>query len=70
MNIEQGKISLFHMDPSWTKASLLWGLLSVDAEAPIFWPPDMKSWHIGKDSDAWKDWKQNGKEAAEDEMVS
>ena len=27
-------------------------------EAPIIRPPDAKSWLIGKDSDAWKDWRQ------------
>ena len=26
-----------------------------EAEAPIFWPPDAKSWLIGKDPDAGKD---------------
>ena len=30
----------------------------IDAEAPKLWPPDVKSWLIGKDSDAGKDWKQ------------
>ena len=30
----------------------------TDAEAPILWPPDAKSWLIGKDSDAGKDWRQ------------
>ena len=39
----------------------------TDAEAPILWPPDVKSWHIGKDPDAWKDWGQKG--TTEDEMV-
>ena len=33
----------------------------------IFWPPDVKSWLIGKDPDAGK-WRQNEKRAAEDEM--
>ena len=28
----------------------------VEAETPILWPPDVKSWHIGKDPDAGKDW--------------
>ena len=34
--------------------------LSTDAEAetPILWPPDAQSWLIGKDPDAWKDWRQ------------
>ena len=30
----------------------------TDAEAPILWPPDAKSWLIGKDPDAGKDWRQ------------
>ena len=33
------------------------------------WPPDAKSWLIGKDSDAGKDWKQEEKGTTEDEMV-
>ena len=30
----------------------------TDAEVPILWPPDVKSWLTGKDADAWKDWRQ------------
>ena len=41
----------------------------TDAEAPILWPPDAKSWLIGKDPDAEKDWRQEEKGATEDEMV-
>ena len=41
----------------------------TDAEAPIPWPPDVKSWLIGKDPDAGKDWRQKEKRATEDEMV-
>ena len=40
-----------------------------DAEAPILWPPDVKSQLIGKDLDAGKDWRQKEKAAAEGEMV-
>ena len=29
----------------------------TDAEAPIFWPSDVKNWFIGKDPDAGKDWR-------------
>ena len=36
---------------------------------PIFWPPDMKNWLIGKDPDAGKDWRQEEKGMTEDEMV-
>ena len=40
-----------------------------DAEAPILWPPDTKTWLIGKDLDAGKDWRQEQKRTTEDEMV-
>ena len=41
----------------------------TDAEGPTLWPPDAKSWLIGKDPDAEKDWGQEEKGVAEDEMV-
>ena len=41
----------------------------TDDEAPILWPPDAKSQLIEKDPDAGKDWKQEEKVVAEDEMV-
>ena len=34
-----------------------------------FWPPDAKSWLIGKDPDAGKDWRQEEKGMTEDEMA-
>ena len=46
-----------------------WGNLFESSEAPILWPPDAKSWLIGKDPDAGKDRRQNEKGATEDEMV-
>ena len=39
------------------------------AEAPILWPPVGKSWFIGNDPDAGKDWRQKVNGEAEDEMV-
>ena len=39
------------------------------AEAPILWPPDAKTWLIGDDPDAGKDWRQEDKGLTEDEMV-
>ena len=39
------------------------------AESPILWPPHVKSWLIGKDSDAGRDWRQEEKGTTEDEMV-
>ena len=41
----------------------------AEAETPVPWPPDAKSWLTGKDSDAGKDYRQKEKGAAEDEMV-
>ena len=41
----------------------------IDAEAPIFWPPDAKSQLIGKYPDAGKDWRQKEMGEAEDNMV-
>ena len=38
----------------------------AEAEAPIVWPPDMKSQLIRKDSNAGKDWGQEEKGATED----
>ena len=41
----------------------------AEAETPILWPPDVKSWLIGKDPNAGKDWGQKEKGATEDEMA-
>ena len=45
------------------------GRTDVEAETPILWPPDVKSWHIWKDSDTGKDGGQEEKGTTEDEMV-
>ena len=41
----------------------------AEAEAPILWPPDAKSQLIEKDPEAGKDWGQEEKGVAEDEIV-
>jgi len=41
----------------------------TEAEAPTLWPIDVKSWLIGKDSDAGKDWRREEQGATEDETV-
>ena len=41
----------------------------TDAEAPMLWPPDMQGQLIGKDPDAGKGRRQEGKGTTEDEMV-
>ena len=54
------------------KGDQSWGFIGgtdAEAETPILWPPDAKSWLIGKDSDAGKYWVQEEKGTTEDEMV-
>ena len=41
----------------------------AEAETPVLWPPHAKSWLIGKDSDAGRDWGQEEKGTTEDEMA-
>ena len=52
-------------DQSWVFV----GRTDDEAETPIIWPPDLKSWLTGKESDARKDWEQEEKGMREDEMV-
>ena len=44
------------------------GRTDAEAEAVIFWPPDAKSQHSGKDPDAGKAWGQQEQVVTEDEM--
>ena len=50
--------------------SLLFGRNDAKAETPVLWPPNAKSWLIGKDSDARRDWRQEEKGTTEDEMAA
>ena len=54
------------------KGNLPWiliGRTDAEAEAPILWPPEVKSWLTGEDPDAGKDWRQEEKGVTEDEVV-
>ena len=55
--------------PKGNQPWILIGWTDAKAEAPILWPPNVKSWLIGKDPDAGKDWGQEEKGMTEDEMV-
>ena len=44
-------------DQSW----VFIGRIDAEAETPILWPPHEKSWLIGKDPDAGRDWRQEEK---------
>ena len=57
------------IQPVHPKGNQFWIFIGgTDAEAPIFWPPDGKSWLTRKDPDAGKDWRQEEKWRTEDEM--
>ena len=55
------------VNPIGNQSWLFTGRTDAEAEALIFWPPDVKVWLIGKDPDTGKGGRQN--EAAKDEMV-
>ena len=57
------------VNPKGNQSWIFTGRTDVEAETPILWPPDMKSWLIGKDPDAGQDWRQKEKGTTEDEMV-
>ena len=54
--------------PKGNQSWILLGRTDDEAEAPVLWPPDVKSWLIRKDPDAGKDLGQEEKEMTEDEM--
>ena len=55
--------------PKGNQSWIFIGRTDVEAETPIFWPPNVKNWLIWKDPDAGKDWRQEKKGTTEDEMV-
>jgi len=48
---------------------VFFGRNDAKAETPVLWPPHAKSWLIGKDPDAGRDWGQEEKGTTEDEMA-
>ena len=60
------------IQPVHSKGNQSWifiGRTDAEAEAPKLWPPDAKSWLIGKDPDAGKDWRGEEKGTTEEEVV-
>ena len=55
--------------PKGNQSWIFIGRTDAEAEAPILWPPDAKSWLIWKDPDAGKDWREEEKGMTVDEMV-
>ena len=61
------QIQLAH--PKGDQSCVFIGRTDAEAETPILWPLHAKSWHIGKDTDAGRDWGQEEKGITGDEMA-
>ena len=57
------------VNPERNQSWLLIGKTDAEAEAPIFWPPGVKSWLTRKAPAVGKDWRQEEKGTTEDDMV-
>ena len=55
--------------PKGDQSGVFIGRTDAKAETPVLWPPHAKSWLIGKDPDAGRDWRQEEKGTTEDEMA-
>ena len=70
--ILESPLDFQEIQPVHPKGNQFWifiGRTDAEAETPILWPPDVKSWLTGKDPDAGKDWRREEKGTTEDEMV-
>ena len=68
----QSPLDCKEIQPVHPKGDQSWvfiGRTDAEAETLILWPPDEKSWLIGKDPDAGRDWGQEEKGTTEDEMA-
>ena len=57
------------VNPKGNNTWMFIGRTDAEVETPTLWPPDAKSWLIGKDPDLGKDWGQEEKGMTEDEMA-
>ena len=57
------------INPKESQPWIFIGRTDAEAEALILWPPDVKRWLTGKDSDAGKDWKKKEERVADDQMI-
>ena len=58
-----------HVNPKGNQSWIFIGRTNDEAEAPLFWPPKGKSWLIGKDTDAGKNWGQEEKGVTQDKTA-
>ena len=57
------------VNPKGNQSWIFIGSTDAEVGVPVLWPPDAKSWLIGKDPDVGKDWRLEEKRMTEDEMV-
>ena len=57
------------VNPKGNQSWIFIGRTDAQAEAPILWPPDVKSWFVRKDPDAGKDWRLEEKGTTQVDMV-
>ena len=68
----ENPLDCMEIQPVYPKRDQSWvfiGRTDVEAETPVLWPLDAKSWLIWKDPEAGKNWGQEEKGTTEDEMV-
>ena len=69
MERERDSYAGAHHNTTWNQPGIFIGTTDAEAETPILWPPDVKSWLTGKALDGGKAWRQKAKGVTEDEMV-
>ena len=65
LGLQGDPTSQYKGDKSW----IFIGRTDAEAEVLTLWPPHVKDWPIGKDSDTGKDWRWEEKGTTEDQMV-
>ena len=65
--MDRKEIQLVH--PKGNQSWIFIGRTDAEAETPVLWPPDAKSWLIWKDPHAGKDWRWEEMGMTEDEMA-
>ena len=68
----EGPLDCKEIQPVHSKGDQSWdffGRNDAKAETPVLWPPHVKSWLIGKDPDAGRNWRHEKKGMTEDEMA-
>ena len=65
-----GQHKIKTVNPKRNQLWIIIGRTDAETDTPILWPPDAKSWLIGKDPYGGKDWMQMEKGMAEDETIS